>query len=376
MSGVNNPVQTADIAEPIVASGSGVSDFDELEQLDSQAKATKKAEKAEAKKAAEPKGAKDYEKPADSKEEKASKEKGKEEAKDAKPKRTYKIKAGDIETELNPEGVMEVTVDGKPVPVALQELINNYSGKVAWDKKFSELDNQRKGFYSEKENIAKAVQRFYKTAVEEGDVESALEVAAEAFGANPLEIREAYRKRQAEAAQGWSGKSPEEIQALLKEQELESYRKREQSRAEAAEEQKLRAEITARVDKIREAHGLDETQFNQAYQELKAHGVAGITPETVGEYVSELKARTLIQDAIKQASPEIDEAKLDAAIDDLRKAQKAQGLTDKDIAEIAQEVYGKVHPAKKLAKRVEARGGTVPAVPRNPAHEPFSFDDI
>jgi hypothetical protein len=67
-----------------------------------------------------------------------------------KPKvKGKKIKIADAEGNelaINTGVEIPVKVDGKQEAVPLQELINNYSGAQAYDQKFSELSEERKGF--------------------------------------------------------------------------------------------------------------------------------------------------------------------------------------------------------------------------------------
>lgn len=377
--GINVNTSTADIPEPIVAPGSGVTDFDELETLEKLPKVAKEGKKTEPKKAeakAEetPEGADDYEE----QEKKPDQGKEKKEAKQTKPKKTYKVKSQDgTDLELLPDGVMDVLVDGKPIPVQVQELINNYSGKVAWEKRFSELDRDRKGFYSERDQLAQTVSRFYDLAVKNGDVLSALEHVAEAFQANPAEIREAYRKRLLESANQWQGKSQEEVQAELDRAELESMRLREKSRMEDQETGRIRSDLESRVTKVLGDTGAQPEEFREAYEDLKTHGVKDITPETVGEYLVELKARMSISETLKEVAPDLSREKFSAAMNELRETQITNGLSLEALKEVIQEVYGTTSKGVKLAKKLEKQGKQASVgSTKNFSHEPLNFDDI
>ena len=45
---------------------------------------------------------------------------------------------------IDSQSTMPVKIDGKVEEVPVQELINNYSGKTAWDKKFTEIGKEKK----------------------------------------------------------------------------------------------------------------------------------------------------------------------------------------------------------------------------------------
>lgn len=54
---------------------------------------------------------------------------------------------------IDAESTFKVKVDGEMQEVPVQELINNYSGKTAWDKKFTEIGKEKKTLEFEKSQI-------------------------------------------------------------------------------------------------------------------------------------------------------------------------------------------------------------------------------
>ena len=127
--------------------------FDDLEEITkTKAKAKKEAkdekpEKTEKSKdltSDTDKGKKPETKEAKPKESKEPKEGETSEA-DPKPTRkTIKAKYADTELDLDEEAMVPVKINGKEEMVPIKDLLGNYSGKVAWDKKFSEVDMSRK----------------------------------------------------------------------------------------------------------------------------------------------------------------------------------------------------------------------------------------
>ena len=68
-------------------------------------------------------------------------------------------KYGDQETEIAANALFKHKVDGEEVEVELQELLNNYSGKVSYDKKFQEFSNQKKDFDAYKNQYDNEIQQ-------------------------------------------------------------------------------------------------------------------------------------------------------------------------------------------------------------------------
>lgn len=379
--GVNVNTPTTNVAEPV--QGSGVTDFDELETLEKLGKQAKKdAAAAKAKDA--PKGDGDYEQDASKSEKKEAKEtkeqkpKDQKEQKDSgKPKKVYKFKSGESELELTPDGLIEVMVDGKPAPIQFQELVNNYAGKVAWEKRFSELDRDRKGFYADRDSIVTTLNQFHRLAVQDGDPIAALRFVAKALGGDPEAVEQQYLERSEKFAAEMAGKSPEEIRAIRAEQRLAARAKLDKAESESQQDAQMRADLEARVSKVLETTGYQPEDFRQGYEDLKAHGVKEITPEKVGEYLSEVKAMSAIGEALSEVAPSLEGQKLQKAMSDLRDQQKKYDLSNEDLKDIAKQVYGDISKAARLGKKIEsqAKSGHHQRA-MNPQSEPISWDEI
>ena len=77
--------------------------------------------------------------------------------KDEEKKDTKKLRMrmGEELFNVDSDASFKVKVDGQNVDVPLQELINNYSGKTAWDKKFTEIGKEKKTLEFEKSSLTK-----------------------------------------------------------------------------------------------------------------------------------------------------------------------------------------------------------------------------
>ena len=70
--------------------------------------------------------------------------------KEKKDVKNLRMKMGEELFNVASDATFKVKVDGKSEEVPLQELINNYSGKTAWDKKFTEIGKEKKEVQFEK----------------------------------------------------------------------------------------------------------------------------------------------------------------------------------------------------------------------------------
>ena len=123
--------------------------FDELEELTIKSKSAKKESKKESEKdvdltSDDKKGKKEEPKQEAKKETKEKDDVKADPKKDEKPRKTVKAKFNDTEIDLDEDALIPVTINGQEELWTLKELRNQQSGKVAYDKKFSELDRIRK----------------------------------------------------------------------------------------------------------------------------------------------------------------------------------------------------------------------------------------
>ena len=97
----------------------------------------------------------DEEEDSEKEEEVEAKEEDKEDKEEEdKPKAKLRMKMGNDLYNVTSDATFKVKVDGQTLDVPVQELINNYSGKTAWDKKFTEIGKEKKSLEFEKNQIS------------------------------------------------------------------------------------------------------------------------------------------------------------------------------------------------------------------------------
>lgn len=91
------------------------------------------------------------------------------------------------EIELDTDTKIPVKIDGKDEEVSLDDLRNNYSGKVAYDKRFSELDARDKIYIKDKQNTEKQLGGILHKAMN-NDILGALLEITDIAGIDPSPI--------------------------------------------------------------------------------------------------------------------------------------------------------------------------------------------
>jgi hypothetical protein len=292
--------------------------------------------------------------------------------------KVIKIKSGDKEFDLPSDAPIEVTVNGVKEQVPVQELINNYSGKVAWDKKFTEFDKEKKAFHHEKQELGSNIDKMYDLAVNEGDVRGMIEYVSSVMKADPDQVWGNLQKQLEEKVAPLLKMTPEEREAFALKEDNERFRNREAKRVAEQKRQANMDALNKRVTTTIEKHGIDRKRFVELYDDLKTSGmvkVDDITPELIGEYHERLNEHSLINTVA--ASLEIDPSLVPSVQKELLELKRVNPeLTQADLEEIAKEVWGKGKIKGLNQKMKRGPAGAAPKAPTKSTREPFNFDDI
>lgn len=342
-------------------------------QADSEGKVIK--EDKEAKKEAKKEEKEEEEEKVEAKEEKEETE----ETED-KPKSKLRLRMGNELFNIDSNATFKVKVDGETQEVTAQELINNYSGKTAWDKKFTDLGKEKKAVEFEKSTLVREKQALVD------HVNRALE-PLKTKDANPMDsllyLVEMSGEDPYNAYRQMMEANLTELSSLMDmtetERELYFHKKKDElhgkvykQRLERQKEQESFNQVRSKVDSLRQAKSVTEEQFVEASEELESlFKEAGLDPNTVSEedvvdYASLkphiAKVRQLVApyedniaqekygDVVAELSRYLRDGKTDeAAISELLKRHYS---VEEEVKELNTKVYQKSKPkASKVATK-------------------------
>jgi hypothetical protein len=303
---------------------------------------------------------------------------GDKESKLSKPK-TLKAKKGDQSFDLPSDATFEVLVDGQKQTVSAQELLNEFSGKTNWGKKFQELDSERKAFQTNQTEVQSGIDTWVELT--KTDPVAAVEYACEISGLDSRQMIQAIRAQFKQGYEEYAQLTPEE----RKERELldeRDYYKGKNDKVEADRVRQRESEnLDKRVKATMQKSGLDNATYVSTYEELKILQAKGaftgeLTPEMVGEYHQQIGKQDAVSKILTEIStnPE-DKKSASSLLNDLW--SKDPSLTSEDIKKIAVEVYGS-DAARKLSKKVKRSDLSTPAISkaRTTINDPMFFDDL
>lgn len=368
----NTPVtnsMTTDDGTLEVNSGSGPVSFDELEEV---TKAPKKAKKEEPKeeKAEKVEKSKDLTsdtdkgKKAESKEAKEPKAEPKESKEEAKasevpekpPRKTIKAKYADTELDLDEEALVPVKINGKEELVQIKDILGNYSGKVAWDKKFSELDVNRKNIAAQELKV-KEISNAIKSIYDEQDPQIKMFRMAQLAGIDPVEFRQKFFNENISLLEKYYSMTEDERKADALAYEASIHKHRADTLEKSVKEKEAYEALQTKVAQLRERHQISESDFVDAYDRLEAQAKNGqIDPKLITpEYIIEAVQLDRLWGA---ASEKLEALELDwnqqTKIQNLQKLvtnAHQLGLKPEDMAEMVDELWG----IKKAQKKIEEK---------------------
>lgn len=338
--------------------------FDELEEVTQKAKKQKSEKKPEQNEPKEKskdltsdtdKGKKPEPKAEKKPEKKPENDDSKESDTDLKAlRKTIKAKFADSEFELDEEAVLPVKINGKEELVQVKDLMGNYSGKVAWDKKFSEIDQTRKQVAS-KELKLKQVEDMIKSVYEEKDPQIKMYRMAQLANVDPIEFRQKFFDENISMLEKYYSMSEDERKADALAYEASIHKHRADTLESAAKAKQDSESLQAKVIELRERHQVSEREFVDAYDRLEARARAGqldpklVTPEYIMQAVEVDRLWAAASEKLEGLGLDWNDQTKNQNLQKLIKNAHQLGLKPQDMAEMVDELWG----VKKAQKKIE-----------------------
>lgn len=363
--------QTTNDGKLELNAASGPVSFDELEQV------TKEAKRAKALKAKESKDEKsidlssdtDKGKKAESKE-KTSNDKNEDPSKKLekqekendqnleKARKMIKAKLKESEFDLDEEATIPVKINGKEELVSVKELMGNYSGKVAWDKKFTELSKKEKDIKG-LESRAQQASNNFKGLFEEKDETVRMFKMAQMAGVDPVQYRQKFLDDNIKLLENWYAMSDDERKADALAYEAKYYKYRADTLENSTKQQQAQREQLAQLEKIRASHQIDEDTFqtfqDQAHQAVK-DGVLDesfLKPEKVAELIQKDRIWNAVESVLENIKLPWSEEEKGKRLLKLVEDSHQMGFKPEEVAEFVVETYGSPKNKKDLVNQIK-----------------------
>ncbi len=268
-------------------------------------------------------------------------------------------KYGEEELEIAANSMFKHKIDGEEVDVELQELLNNYSGKVSYDKKFQEISSDRKDFESYKDKYDAEIKQInsyindFANKFRQNDALGALEYFAEFAGMKPHEFRRELLNQLTPEMERRSVMTEDQIKAEELAFQNEYLMRQQESVQKQLQEEQAQKELEAEIVSVQEAHGISDEDFENAYNELVDSEYEGqINPAAVAEYHIHSTAYSKADEILERIDPVL--ASQDPVVESLQKViVENPSFDDNDLIEIVQQVYNdfKKDTSKTVSKK-------------------------
>jgi len=265
------------------------------------------------------------------------------------------------------EGLIEVKVDGELQKVSIDELKNNYAGKVAWDKKFTEIDRERKEVMYERDSLQNDINDVNKYVAELGQkmqsvgmIEGLYEIGA-LNNIGPHQIKKALIAELLPEINKLSDMPEDRIELEYQRQELEYQKQLIQQESQRFQSQQAQRELQQKTENLMNQTGVSVDEYKEAESFLSARkGELGeeITPELITDYAVFAKAESRAGDLITnfQGGKHAESKEVvDGVIDILLQYPE---FSDEDVLEVMQDALTDAQQdvAKKEVEKVTNNG--------------------
>lgn len=355
-------------------------------------KSTKKAEKEESD---EEEDEEETEEEEDSEEEeeevKDEKEEEEEEEKeeDKKPKSKLRVKMNGELFNIDSDATFKVKVDGKTEEVPVQELINNYSGKTAWDRKFTELGKEKKIIEIEKNSLLNE-----RTLLQD-HLAKALAPLSDPK-ANPFDsLMYLLDLKGEDPYNAWKRNIESNLDELgnlmdMTETERELYflKKKEQlnerittQRTERSKKDEAFNQAVQKVDELRQAFGISKEEFVDASDELEellqgTAELAQLSERDVVEYASLRPHITVVKELITPYEDNISEDKFGEVVSELATYLRDGRADKKTLQDLLKKNFSVEQDVKELNTRVYSKQKGKPSKKIEESSDKYeTFDD-
>lgn len=312
----------------------------------------------------------EVEAPAEEEEEEAPAEEGEEApAEGGKPKGKGKPTYVTVDGEtyaLDSNAVISTQVDGKTEKVTLQELKNNYAGKVSYDKKFNEVNLKEQAHKRAAAEFEGKVRKFdkVKTDIEaiikdpSKDPEDALKIFLDAFDIDSYDLVERSFKSKLTELANVLNMEPDARKAHFLEKKNSHLQSQAEKREARRQEEEKRNSYRQKADALRKSSGVSEAQYVDAYEELKSYGYEDkdLTEKDIVEWAATKPHRETVDPLLKPYKDQFSDDAFGELKWKLAKILQSGTETPETIKKHLAEVYGVPTEVKELSKKLKPLG--------------------
>jgi len=202
-------------------------------------------------------------------------------------------KDGDSELNLLPTTKFTQKVSGIDTEVTLQELLNDFSGREGYQKKFTALDKQNREDRADLDRVNKYIGEFATKS--KSDPIAAFEYLAEMAGVNPLEFRRNLRKTFNEKFSEYQSMTEDQKNMYELREENEYFKREKEIGKQKVDQEQANKDFQGSIDEAQKTHNISDERLDSLAQDLRQHGG---DKEVTLDNVIQLHKAYVIQDRV------------------------------------------------------------------------------
>ena len=296
------------------------------------------------------------------------------------------MKIGDDTFAIDSDASMNVTIDGQKVNVTLQELMNEFSGKKYAEGKIAEYQKKESARqYAEKQfqttlGHYKKIGDEIKAIAENPDSNpfDAMKIFLDAFGYDSYDLIERAKLSQLDETLKLMDMSEDQREAFfLKSRNEHLLSKSEKRKAQDQQEQRSK-NYAQKVDQLRKAHNVSDSQYVEAYDELREFIPEGFIPdEEIVSWAVSKPYRQDVQNILKDYEDQFTDDVYSDLVTSLTNSLMSKEVTREQLISAVKDHYGQPSKVKEINERYNPIGKKAPQPKQESKKYDFeSFDDF
>lgn len=165
------------------------------------------------------------------------------------------------------EEAYEVKINGETEKVSLQDLKNGYSGAKEVARRFTELDKERKSFYSEKQEVESYISEF-SSKMKNGDVVGAFSYFAQFAEVPPYMVKEQLIAALRPEIERRTQLTAEQLEGEVLKAQNEHLKTLNESETKRREKEQSHSDLQNQINSVREAHSITDDEWEAAFTAL------------------------------------------------------------------------------------------------------------
>jgi len=270
----------------------------------------------------------------------------------AKP-RTFKFKNGEENVAISSNAVVGVKVAGRDEEVKLEDLVNEYSGKTNWTRKYQELDKDKMMFHEERNGLNDRIETLFKKSSE--NPELAWDYLCELSGKDPVEVKEGLIRSMIKEILPLARMDEGEIETWIGDRKRDWRDAKHAHREESVKQQAQQAQVQQSRRQVQEQYAIAGEEFEQAEANANAWLKAqGANERATPEQIAYVHRAEMAKDVVHQICPHL------AQRDDFSKIMgeitsdlvKNPGMTKEKLGAMLDKVFNDGQAGNEGAKRI------------------------